>query len=293
MKPLGALIALVLSGGIMPHSSGFHAQEPKVVVQDDGVSIKRTLTVKDVSKYTVEGALSQVITLPNGMSQDMTTAVSAELELKAGDELEDDKLPFTLTVNKLKLTSTPPQKGDSKGRRITLKGLVDEQNVMSEISLQGVQKQDQAIAGLVARMAQGVGTYPCAAVKVGDTWTVSEENSFLGLKKLEYTVRYDGQQKIGDLVLYALNVKTDAPVEIDLGAMDGDTGEPGANVGMAMKGTVHVTADAFIDQFGLIHSLLFETKAEVTLDSPDANGQIKLSSDEILKIVRVADRPSH
>jgi len=117
---------------------------------------------------------------------------------------------------------------------------------------------------------------------VGDTWTVSEQESFLGDTKLEYSLRYDGRQTVGGLTLYAISTNTDVPVVVDLGAMEGGSS------GIGMKGTVHVVAQAFVDQNGLINSMTFETKADMAIDSPDASGQIKLISDEILKLVRQA-----
>lgn len=256
------------------------APPPQDQAAQDAVMIKRVLAPKEETKYSVEGSLNQTVTMPGGMEQSVTTAVSAKLILKACDALEDGKLPFTLTVEKLSLLSTPEQPGDSKDRTVTLKGMVDEQNVMSDLSLEGVRKRDLSIAGLVARMAQGIGTYPDKPVKVGDTWTVAEQESFLGDTKLEYSLRFDGQQTVGGLTLYTLSTNTDVPVVVDLGTME--RGSPG----MAMKGMVHVVAQAYVDQNGLINSMTFETKAEMAIDSPDAGGQIKLNSDEILKIVR-------
>jgi hypothetical protein len=251
-------------------------------MQSDTVVIKRELRVNDESRYSVEGSLSQSVAFPNGTSQDMSTDMSAILDLKTGEELDDDKLPFTLNVTDLKLASSPPQQGDSKDRKVTLKGLVDEQNVMTDIGLQGLRKDDLAIAGLVSRMAQGIGTYPEAPVKVGDTWTVSEEETFHGNKKLEYTLRYTGQETVGGLTLYSISADSEIPVQVDSGAMEGD----GDQQGMGMQGTVHVTVQALIDQNGLVNSMVFETKANMTVDSPDASGQIKLKSSETLKIVR-------
>lgn len=250
------------------------------------VTIKRILNPNDESKYTVEGSLSQVVTMPSGVDQSQTTSVTADLDLKAGEGLEGGKLPFTLTINHLDLTSSPEQSGDTKDKEVIFHGDVDEQNEMTNIHVEGLQRADQAIAGLASRMAQGIGTFSSQPVKVGDTWTVTEQESNLGNKAVEYPLRYDGTQSVDGATFYAISTDTDVPIEVDLGAMDNNDGQPTSGAHMALKGTIHISAQGLIDMNGLIKNLSFETKGNITIDSPDANGQIQVASDEILKIAR-------
>jgi hypothetical protein len=273
-------------------------------------SLKETVTLPDGMAHEVSTTLSGDLLLETG----------DKLDEDCGS------LPFTLTISKLKfVAATPPEEEERRkqeeeerkkakakgredrerdektrgekdaraekvekpegdeGRKVVLQGLVDEQNSMSITDQKGLRRDDQAIAGLVARMAQGIGTFPDEPVKVGDTWTVADQQSFLGNKKLEYTLKLESLQKVRGGVLYFVTTDTTVPIEIG-GAMD-DEGEP-TKTGMAMKGTLHIIAQGYIDQNGMIKSLVFQTKADVTLDSPEANGQIKLVTDEILKLVR-------
>jgi hypothetical protein len=243
------------------------------------ISIVRKLLPKDVAKYDVQCAITQEVTLPTGVAENQTQTITGAFEMRMADDVEAGKLPFTLTAN-LKIQSSPKLKSDSKGKKIVLRGSVDSQNEISDVSVQGVGKDDRMLANLVARMAQGVGTYPSQPVKSGDTWTVSEQKSFLGDKKIEYALRFDGMQPASPTTLTQISANTDVPVEVD----SSDT--PGASSAMLMKGTIHIEAQSLLDPSGTMGSLLFETKADITVDSAGASGQVRVSADEVLRILR-------
>ena len=261
------------------------AHLPIVVSTNDPVVIKRTLTPNQDVTYHTESEITQIVTLPTGEEQKILTTFKGDAEFETGESLKDGKLPFTLTISKLKVHSDPEQPWDSDDRKIKLKGRVDELNVIVVDKLEGVERGDEAMSALVGRITQGIGTFPAQPIEEGEKWTVSEEAAFMGGKKLEYELQYDGEQSDDDKKFYSVSVDTDVPVEIDLGAMD-DDGNPVSKPRMAMKGTVHISGQGLIDASGWLKTMTFETKAQITIDSPGAQGQLKISSDEIVKLER-------
>jgi hypothetical protein len=74
-------------------------------------------------------------------------------------------------------------------------------------------------------------------------------------------------------------------VEVDLGAMDDDPNAV-SKPRMAMKGSVHIVAQGLICSAGWLKNMTFQTKAQITIDAPGAQGQLKILSDETVKLER-------
>jgi len=275
----------LLAQGIAWLLLGQAASVQSPVIQDQPVAIRRSLTTKEEVKYRIDSAVSQVVTLPSGEEQKVTTTIQADALFTTGETISDGKLSFTLTISNLKVRSDPEQPTDAGDEKIRLRGQMDEQNMMTVDKLEGIDRGDQAMSALVARIAQGIGTFPSQTVKVGDHWTVSEQAAFIGGKRIEYELNYKGLDSTEDKKSYILWADSDVPVEVDLGAMDDDN--PASKTGMVMKGKVHIEGQGSIDpSSGWLRTMNFETKAEITIDAPGAQGQIRITSDEIVKLDR-------
>jgi len=255
----------------------------------DEVLIRRCLDCDADARYHVEGALSQTVTTPEGTDKTRTVSVTAEFEIQDDGEVKDGQLPIVLKIKDLNILSSPPILGDVKRMKATMHAKVDELNNLTDVSLEGVSSQEPVIASLIARLAQGPGTFASEKVKPGDSWTVTEQASLLGSKKLEYKLHYDGEKKIDDESYHELSADEEIPLEIDLGSMEDPGGGPPGATSMVMKGSVHITAHVLLDEDGMVYSMEFETKAEVTVDSPKVDGQMHLNTDEVLKITKSDD----
>lgn len=249
-----------------------------------GVLLRRTLIPKDVTRYKLESSLKTTVTMPDGSDSPQGNAeVTGDYTITTGDKVRDGKLPIEIKTTNLHVKSEA--EGTSTDQPdMTMNGLIDERNTMTDIKVVSSDPKAQAMANMMSSMMGGISGFPEKAVQPGDTWDIVVSMASMGGKDITLTMRYDGERTEDGKPYWVVHVDQDVPMSFDLAALSQASGQPGGPP-MTMTGTLHVTMEALYDETGRTHSVLSESKSDMGVDGPNG-GNIRVHTDQIMKMTQ-------